>query len=133
MGEFRLTAPAAGLASNQSSGGRRTFSSKRLSREWKTVHAMVVIYCRGNHAHAGEGVCANCLSLLDYAHTRLDRCVFGGQKPTCVKCPVHCYQPARREEMKQVMRYSGPRMLWRHPVLCVRHWLDGFAEAPEKI
>ncbi|MDI8106979.1 nitrous oxide-stimulated promoter family protein, partial [Salmonella enterica subsp. enterica serovar Anatum] len=42
------------------------------------------------------------------------------EKPACKQCPVHCYQPAKREEMKQIMRWAGPRMLWRHPVLTVR-------------
>ncbi|WP_420213628.1 nitrous oxide-stimulated promoter family protein, partial [Klebsiella pneumoniae] len=42
----------------------------------------------------------------------------------CKQCPVHCYQPAKREEMKQIMRWAGPRMLWRHPILTIRHLLD---------
>jgi hypothetical protein len=29
-----------------------------------------------------------------------------------------------------VMRYTGPRMMWRHPVLAVRHVLDGRRPAP---
>jgi hypothetical protein len=27
------------------------------------------------------------------------------------------------------MRYAGPRMAWRHPLLSLRHWLDGFRKA----
>ena len=46
-------------------------------------------------------------------------------------CPVHCYQKARREQVKVVMRYAGPRMVWEHPVMSIRHWLDGFRKAPE--
>jgi len=49
------------------------------------------------------------------------------EKPTCAKCPVHCYQRDRREQARVMMRYAGPRMLWEHPVLSLRHWLDGFA------
>jgi hypothetical protein len=52
------------------------------------------------------------------------------EKPVCVKCPVHCYQRFRREQVKAVMRYAGPRMLWRHPILSLRHWVDGFCKAP---
>jgi hypothetical protein len=27
--------------------------------------------------------------------------------------------------MKDVMRYAGPRMLWRHPLLAIRHlWIE---------
>jgi hypothetical protein len=28
------------------------------------------------------------------------------------------------------MRFAGPRMLWTHPILSLRHWLDGFRAAP---
>jgi hypothetical protein len=106
------------------------FAGKRLSREWKTIEAMINCYCRGRHDPA-SGLCAECRQLLDYAGVRLDRCRFGVEKPTCANCPVHCYQRARREQVKVVMRYAGPRMLWRHPVLSLYHWLDGFRKAPE--
>jgi hypothetical protein len=29
-----------------------------------------------------------------------------------------------------VMRHAGPRMLWKHPVMSLRHWVDGFRKAP---
>jgi hypothetical protein len=106
----------------------RTTSSpargSRLEREWQTVRAMVHCYCRGQHASDGT-LCRDCAELLDYAAVRLERCRFGQEKPTCAKCPVHCYQKARREQIKAVMRYAGPRMLWQHPILSLRHWLDG--------
>jgi hypothetical protein len=98
-------------------------ASKRLSREWATVAAMVRCYCRGRH-HADGELCAECQGLLDYAALRLERCRFGPEKPTCARCPVHCYQRERREQIKAVMRYAGPRMLWLHPILSLRHWWD---------
>jgi hypothetical protein len=105
------------------------FASKRLDREWRTIAAMIHCYCQAHH-RATDALCPECQELLDYAGLRLERCRFGVEKPVCAKCPVHCYQPARREQVKVVMRYAGPRMLWKHPVLSLRHWLDGFAEAP---
>lgn len=69
--------------------------------------------------------------LFVYAQKRLDKCVFGEEKPACKQCPVHCYQPAKREEMKQIMRWAGPRMLWRHPILTVRHLIDDKRPVPE--
>jgi len=105
------------------------FTKPRLAREFATVGAMLRIYCQGQHG-GGQGLCAECRSLLDYAAVRLDRCQFGAEKPTCVKCPVHCYQRARREQMRAVMRFAGPRMLYRHPWLSARHWLDGFRPVP---
>ncbi|MCX6927662.1 MAG: nitrous oxide-stimulated promoter family protein [Verrucomicrobia bacterium] len=105
------------------------FAGERLDREWQTIAAMISIYCREKHA-AGEKLCPECAGLLEYATVRLQRCHFGDAKPACVKCPVHCYQPARRERVRIVMRYAGPRMIWQHPILSLRHWLDGFRKAP---
>lgn len=106
-------------------------SSRRLAREWQTIEMMIQIYCRDHHQQ-GE-LCQECQSLLDYASVRLDRCQFGAEKPTCAKCPVHCYQKVRREQVRVVMRYAGPRMLWEHPLLSLRHWLDGLRSAPRKV
>ena len=99
-----------------------SFVSKRLAREWQTIVAMVGYYCRHHH-RTKAALCPECQGLLDYAAVRLERCRFGPEKPVCAKCPVHCYQPARRKQVRAVMRYSGPRMLWRHPILSLRHWL----------
>lgn len=101
----------------------------RLAREWQTMSAMVRIYCRDHH-HPDGGLCAECQPFLDYAGVRLEQCRFGVEKPTCANCPVHCYQRDRREQARIVMRYAGPRMLWEHPILSLRHWLDGFRQAP---
>ena len=92
----------------------------RIEREKQTVSHMVGIYCSAHHA-AGTALCDECRELLAYAHARLDRCKFGTGKPTCKKCPVHCYRQAMRERMRTVMRYAGPRMLWHHPVAALRH------------
>ena len=94
------------------------------------MSAMVRIFCRDHH-HPANQLCTECAVFLDYAHLRLQRCRFGEEKPTCANCPVHCYQSARREQARVIMRYAGPRMLWEHPVLSVCHWLDGFRKAPQ--
>ncbi len=94
----------------------------RIAREKKTVSAMVEIYCRGNHG--ALTVCEDCRELLAYSKNRLDKCVFSEAKPTCAKCRVHCYESGMRERMRAVMRYSGPRMVIRHPVLTVLHSID---------
>jgi Nitrous oxide-stimulated promoter len=104
-------------------------TSERLLREHETIRAMVAIYCRDKHGGA-DGLCAECADLLSYATVRLERCRFQEKKPPCANCPVHCYQPARREKVKAMMRHAGPRMLRRHPVLTLRHWLDGLHSAP---
>ena len=101
----------------------------RLARELATLTAMFEIHCRDRHGSVGA-LCDHCAGLLAYATRRLDRCVFGDAKPTCANCTVHCYAPTPREEVRVIMRYAGPRMLTRHPVLAVRHLLDGRRPAP---
>ena len=112
---------------------RRAADAKRfprLARELSTLRAMVSIHCRDRHTPSGGALCADCRELLDYATRRLDRCVFGEDKPTCANCAVHCYSAPRREQVKTMMRYAGPRMIWRHPALALRHTIDGRRPAP---
>jgi hypothetical protein len=124
-----IEALGAGLEIADRKAARLRFGNKRLAREWQTIAAMIACYCRDHHA-TRDVLCPECRELLDYATLRLERCRFGPEKPVCVKCPVHCYQPARREQVREVMRYAGPRMLWQHPILSLRHWFDGFRKAP---
>jgi hypothetical protein len=104
-------------------------SDRRLRRERRTVHAMLELYCRAHHG-GGATPCSACAELGAYADRRLDRCPYGVDKPTCVNCPIHCYRPLPRERMREVMRWAGPRMLRRHPVLALFHLLDGRREPP---
>lgn len=105
---------------------------KRKKRESRTIEAMISLYCRDNHGKSG-GLCPECLELLGYARARLDRCPFQRHKPTCNKCQTHCYKPDMREKIRRVMKYSGPRMLYRHPVLAFLHLLDARRKPPERI
>ncbi len=69
---------------------------------------MVEVYCHDHHGTKSD-LCSECRELLEYAEVRLDRCPYGENKPTCNKCPIHCYKPAPKEQMRLVMRYSGPQ------------------------
>ncbi len=102
-----------------------------LKRERRTIRAMVEIYCRERHAGA-EKLCADCAALLEYADYRLDKCPFQDKKPACGNCHIHCYKPEMRRRIRDVMRYSGPRLMRKHPILALLHVLDGFKKPPRK-
>lgn len=102
---------------------------KRLARERLTMTRMIGIYCTAHHDESGDLLCAECQEFLDYAEVRLRKCPYGEDKPTCANCPVHCYKPAQRAKAKEIMRYAGPRMLLRHPLLTITHQLDGLRKA----
>ena len=111
-------------------------ATPRLKREMATMAAMLRIYCRVHHAGQvldAQALCPECAGLMDYARKRLAGCPFGPEKPTCVNCQIHCYGPKQREETRVVMRYAGPRMLLRHPILAMAHlWVDSRRPAPPK-
>jgi YbgA-like uncharacterized protein len=100
----------------------------RRQRELKTLEAMMRMYCA--HHHGAQPLCMECSALARYARRRLERCVFGDTKPTCANCTVHCYKAQMRERVRVMMRWAGPRMLWRHPVLAIMHTIDGRRPAP---
>jgi len=102
---------------------------KRLARERLTMARMIGIYCTAHHDNSRDILCAECGNFLGYAERRLLKCPYGDDKPTCANCPVHCYKPAQRAKAKEIMRYAGPRMLFRHPLLAIAHKLDGFRRA----
>ena len=78
------------------------------------------------HHPAGRPLCDECRQLHEYAMARLDRCPFGAGKTTCARCTVHCYKPQMRERIGAAMRYAGPRMLLRHPILALLHQWDSW-------
>lgn len=92
--------------------------SKR-EREKETVFLMISIYCRKKHG--GRTLCPDCAALDAYARLRSDKCPFMETKTFCSNCRVHCYKPDMRRKIREVMRFSGPRMIFYHPVMAVRH------------
>jgi hypothetical protein len=109
-------------------------SNRRIRREKKTISAMIGMYCRDLHGDRSSDLCDHCGTLHDYAMQRIDKCPFCLDKPTCANCTIHCYKDDMREEVRRVMRYAGPRMMRRHPILALLHIIDGFrsAELPER-
>jgi hypothetical protein len=99
----------------------------RLRREYRTMERMVEIWCADRHGQPGPAAtatCEQCQAFLAYAARRLEKCPYGEAKPTCAKCPVHCYKRAQRELARDIMRHAGPRMTFRHPWLSFMHLVD---------
>jgi hypothetical protein len=99
-----------------------------MQREEHTIKIMIGMFCRDNH---GVNIlCNECSILQEYALKRLELCPFQEGKTTCARCPVHCYKKEMREKIRKVMRYSGPRMLPRYPMISVMHIIDGIRVNP---
>jgi len=78
---------------------------KKRQKEQYVVEEMIRLYCRKKHPK----------------EKRSQKCPFMEEKTFCANCKVHCYKPEMREQIRQVMRFSGPRMLLYHPVLAIWH------------
>jgi hypothetical protein len=99
---------------------------KPREEERQTIRLMIEVYCGAVHGRRRrESLCQECVPLADYAAARLARCPWGEKKPTCARCPTHCYKPDMREAVRKVMRFSGPRMLLYHPARGIRHLFKG--------
>lgn len=105
--------------------------NSRISRESKTVAVMITIYCRKHHS--ADGLCPECDELIEYAREKLEKCPFMEGKTTCAKCSVHCYGTEIRQKIRTVMRYSGPRMVYKHPLVTIQHLMDGRRKKPVRV
>lgn len=94
----------------------------KREREKQLVSQMLALYCKKQHG--GKSLCPDCAALDAYARQRSDRCPFMETKTFCSNCKVHCYKPEMREKIRAVMRFSGPRMLFHHPVIAIRHMIE---------
>ena len=121
----------AGIQIQYPNFGGDVVKNRRMQREADTMEVMIRCYCRDLHGQT-KGLCHNCQQLLNYAHNRLQHCPFQEGKTTCANCSVHCYNPAQRNAIREIMRYVGPRMLLRHPLLSIKHSIDGWRKTPVK-
>ena len=96
---------------------------KKREREKQMVSQMIALYCKKQH-HNRSGLCEECAALDAYARMRSEKCPFMETKTFCSNCKVHCYKPEMREKIREVMRFSGPRMLFHHPVAAIRHVVE---------
>lgn len=91
---------------------------KRL-QEQRVIAEMIALYCKGNHHE--KALCKDCEELLEYSKKRLKHCPFMETKTFCSNCKVHCYSPEMSQRIREVMRYSGWRMLFVHPHMAISH------------
>lgn len=94
-------------------------TAQKRQREKEVVELMIRLYCRRHHG--SKALCRDCRELLEYAQSRSEHCPFMENKTFCSNCRVHCYKPAMREKIRRVMAYSGPRMIFYHPILALSH------------
>lgn len=109
---------------------KRTIERKR-ERECKVVEEMISFYCKRHPKGSIQEIDGE--ELLGYARMRIEKCPFMETKTFCSNCRVHCYDVLHREQIRQVMRYSGPRMLFHHPFMVFSHLIESRKEQQKSI
>jgi hypothetical protein len=100
-----------------------------LNRDLKTLALFINLYCRYKHAGVHKNVismkthdvqaiagkqivlCDECSKLLMHAFVKRSSCPMD-PKPMCKHCPNHCYHPTYRDKIREVMQFSGKKMLF---------------------
>ncbi len=67
-------------------------------------------------------LCPACRDFLAYAFARRRHCPLD-PKPTCKHCPVHCYRAGHRQQVREIMRFSGRHLLLRGRLDLLWHYL----------
>lgn len=88
----------------------------QIEYEKHIVGLMIELYCRKMHNTSKNNLCPECASLKSFCHLKLLKCPFGDNKGACSDCEIHCYKNTpERENIRLIMRYSGPRMMFYYP------------------
>ena len=108
--------------------------SRQQKKDIRLIGKFVQLYCAGHHRAAqcspvtlpmglGErSLCPECASFLEYAVSKRLKCPLEAEKPTCKQCRIHCYDRLRREKVREIMSYSGRRLMMRGRLDYVWHY-----------
>lgn len=117
--------------------------SKGLTRnerkDLKVLGLFTALYCRECHGEEkrpfsagdfwstlmgrkGLQLCTECQDFLSYAAQRRIKCPLE-PKPTCKHCRIHCYRPGHREKVREIMRFSGKKLIRKGRLDLLWHYL----------
>jgi hypothetical protein len=103
-------------------------TSRKLRKDLRTLALFIDLYCRRRHRNAARApvwlrtvdvaavhgrpleLCPECAKLAAHAFAKRMQCPLE-PKPACKHCPQHCYAPQYRAQIRDVMRYSGRRLV----------------------
>jgi len=114
----------------------------KRDKDIRVLSDFITIFCRENHLAETKDaflirdasllkalgnkelmLCRDCQKLLNHGIAKLLLCPYD-PKPTCKKCPTHCYAPGYRERVREVMRFSGVYLIKRGRLDLLAHYLS---------
>lgn len=105
--------------------------TQKQQKDVKVLIRFIELYCRSKHGErkaanfpgveATANVCGDCEALIAYAIMKRKKCPLD-PKPSCKHCHIHCYSKDFREKIREVMAFSGRKMLMRGRVDMLWHY-----------
>jgi len=92
-------------------------------KDLKVLAQFIALYCRCRHDRTllqqsgipgkfTQELCPDCSALLEHGIEKREKCPLN-PKPSCKKCHIHCYSREYRTKIREIMAFSGKRMILR--------------------
>lgn len=103
--------------------------TSQQAKELKVLLAFVRLFCSHKHQAANRlpvvlpselsgvfrkpiSLCPECHGLVEHAIQKRRKCPLD-PKPSCKHCHIHCYSKEYRARIREIMGYSGRKMILR--------------------
>ncbi|HEX9079535.1 MAG TPA: nitrous oxide-stimulated promoter family protein [Desulfuromonadaceae bacterium] len=108
--------------------------TRHQKKDIRLIGTFVEVYCKGRHGAvdrspfvlpAGLGerrLCGECAAFMAYAVGKRMNCPLEAEKPTCKHCRIHCYGREQRHKVREIMAWSGRRLMLRGRLDYVWHY-----------
>lgn len=108
--------------------------TRQQKKDIRLIGKFAEVYCAGHHGSQErtlfalpEGLghrrlCSACGEFMAYAMARRMKCPLESEKPTCKACRIHCYATTQREKVREIMAYSGRKLMLRGRLDYVWHY-----------
>jgi len=108
-------------------------------KDVRILARFIQVYCHDRHDPQANGqvelplqlqpgwgrrhtICAECAELLEHGIRKRTLCPLD-PKPTCKKCHIHCYGKEYRQKVREIMAYSGRKLILRGRIDYLWHYL----------
>ncbi len=107
---------------------------KQQKKDIRLIGKFVEVYCAGKHmgvekhpfllpeALGKRQMCAECAGFMTYAVARRLKCPLEAEKPSCKHCRIHCYAAPQLAKVKEIMAYSGRKLMMRGRLDYIWHY-----------
>lgn len=98
--------------------------TRQMQKDLRVIGRFTEVWCDG-HRHGDRQpmvvpgghrpllLCPACAEFFAYAVMKRQKCPLEAEKPSCKHCRIHCYAPQQRAMVRQIMAWSGRRMILR--------------------